>query len=57
MDKVLLVVEISKEILKLLQYLSDETKIPVKNLMEDFIVDSTNDLCIRFYELDKEAVK
>ena len=55
MDKVLLVVEISKEILRSLQYLSDETKIPIKKLMEDFITDSTNDLCTRFYELNKES--
>lgn len=55
MDKVLLVVEISKEILRSLQYLSDETKIPIKKLMEDFITDNTNDLCTRFYELNKES--
>lgn len=54
MEKVKLVIELDRSVLESLKYLSSETDITVLKLIEDFVTDQTNDLCRRFYELDKE---
>ena len=54
-EKTRLVIEITKGVYDTLVYLSEETGISVKQMVEDFIADSANDLAERFYEIDKES--
>lgn len=56
-DKTKVVIEITKSVYNTLVYLSEETGMPVKQMIEDFITDAANDLATKFYEIDKQARK
>ena len=56
-DKTRLVIEITKSVYDTLVYLSEETGLSVKQMVEDFITDSANDLATKFYEIDQQAIR
>ena len=54
MEKLKLVIDITHEVFKKLEYISNETNIDIKSLIEDFISDSADDLLNRFSIIEEE---
>ena len=54
MEKLKLVIDITHEVFKKLEYISNETNIDIKSLIEDFISDSADELLNRFSIIEEE---
>lgn len=56
-EKTQVMIEITRGVYNTLVYLSEETGLSIKQMIEDFVTDAANDLATKFYEIDKQARK